>query len=137
MCQGNTVAAAFVVREHESRLTRALEAAGGVGAGAKLADVGLHLALVDVWEGRMCERAHLRHNGRHTEGRLTYTLVVLHLVARRADAPEGSIQVLTGPRGAGTRQTHALVDICWNKGRVGLSRLCVSSKIRAALLFSD
>lgn len=43
-----TVAAALVVREHEARLARALEAAGRVGAGAELADVGLHLTLVDI-----------------------------------------------------------------------------------------
>lgn len=76
---------------------------------------------------------------RQTSG-LTYTLVILHLIARRADAPEGSIQVLTGSRGAGTRQTHTLVDICWNMGSVGKSGLfclCVSSKICAALSFSD
>lgn len=88
----------------------------------------------------MCERAHLQHNVGHTDARLTYTLVILHLIARRADAPEGSIQVLTGSRGAGTRQTHALVDICWNMGSVGKSGLfclCVSSKTCAALLFSD
>lgn len=46
-----TVAASFVVREDKARLAGALEAAGGVGAGAKLADVGLHLTLVDIWEG--------------------------------------------------------------------------------------
>lgn len=43
---------------------------------------------------------------------LTDTLVILHLVAGRADAPEGPIQVLTGSRRAGTREAHALVDIC-------------------------
>ena len=43
-----TVAAPLVLREDEARLAGALEAAGGVGAGAKLADVGLHLTLVDI-----------------------------------------------------------------------------------------
>lgn len=50
-----TIAAAFVVREHEARLAGALEAAGGVGAGAILADVGLHLTLIDIWEGSINE----------------------------------------------------------------------------------
>lgn len=50
-----TVAAAFVVGEHEARLARALETARRVGAGAKLANVGLHLALVDIWEGKQAE----------------------------------------------------------------------------------
>lgn len=88
----------------------------------------------------MCERAPLQRSGRHTDARLTYALVVLHLIARRADAPEGSIQVLAGSRRAGTRQTHTLVDICWNMGSVGKSglfRLCVWSKTCATLLFSD
>lgn len=48
-----TVAAPFVVWEYEARLACALEAAGGVGAGAKLAYVGLHLTLIDIWEGKI------------------------------------------------------------------------------------
>lgn len=44
-----TVAAPLVFREDEARLARALEAAGGVGAGAKLAYVRLHLTLIDIW----------------------------------------------------------------------------------------
>lgn len=82
------VAAAFVVREYEARLAGALEAAGGVGAGAKLADVGLHLTLVDI-----------------------YALVILHLIARRADTSERSVQILTSSRRASAGQTHTLIDI--------------------------
>ena len=49
LCTGGlTEAAAPVVREHKAHLADTLEASGGVGARAKLADVGLHLALVDV-----------------------------------------------------------------------------------------
>lgn len=82
------VAAAFVVREYEARLAVTLEAAGGIGAGAKLADVGLHLTLVDI-----------------------YTLVILHLIARRADTSERSIQILTSSRRASAGQTQTLIDI--------------------------
>lgn len=45
-----TKAAAAVVGQHEARRTHALEAAGGVGARPKEADVGLLLALIDVWQ---------------------------------------------------------------------------------------
>lgn len=43
---------------------------------------------------------------------LTYTLVVLHLVAWGTDTSEGPIQILTSPWRAGARQTHTLVDVC-------------------------
>lgn len=45
----------MVVRKDEARQAGALEAAGGVGAGAKLADVGFHLTLIDIWEGTVKE----------------------------------------------------------------------------------
>ena len=41
----------------------------------------------------------------------TYTLVVLHLITRGADAAEGPVQVLAGSGRAGTRQARTLVDI--------------------------
>jgi len=47
-----TVAAPSVVREYEARLAGALEATGGVGAGAKLTDVRFHLTLVDIWKAK-------------------------------------------------------------------------------------
>ena len=47
-----TKAAPAVIREHETRLAHTLEAAGCVVAGAELADIGLGLALVDVWTDR-------------------------------------------------------------------------------------
>lgn len=49
---------------------------------------------------------------------LTNALVVLHLVARRTDASEGSVQILTGSWRAGARQTHTLVDICGKRDHV-------------------
>lgn len=51
-----TVAASFVVREHEARLARALEAARGVGAGPKLAEAEIH-TLIDILEVSIKERA--------------------------------------------------------------------------------
>lgn len=74
------------------------------------------------------------------EARLTDTLVVLHLVAGRADAPEGAVQVLAGPRRAGAGQTHALVDICWKAGSLQKSassqreRPCRRSSLTHAVL---
>lgn len=49
---------------------------------------------------RVCEHQHMlgRTGVEHADARLTYALVVVHLVAGRADAPEGSVQVLTGSR---------------------------------------
>lgn len=82
------VAAALVVREDKARLARALEAAGSVGTCAKLADVRLHIALINI-----------------------YALVILNFIARWTDASEGSIQVLAGSRGASARQTHTLIDV--------------------------
>lgn len=62
---------------------------------------------------RACEHQHMlgRTGVEHADARLTYALVVVHLVAGRADAPEGSVQVLTGSRRAGSRQAQALVDV--------------------------
>lgn len=128
----STVATSFVVGEHEARLAGALETAGCIGAGAELADVGFHRALVDIWEGRQRPsgiNAQLSCNYPHPDCpsgpppmhlcvhvcvcvSLTYALVVLHLVAWRTDASEGSVQILTGSWRAGARQTHAFVDIC-------------------------
>lgn len=81
-------AAASIVRQNEAMLTDTLEASWGVGACAKLADIWLHLTLVDI-----------------------YTLVVLDLVSSWADTAEGSIQVLTDSRRAGPRKTHTFIDI--------------------------
>lgn len=47
-----TKAAASIVRQNEAMLTDTLEASWGVGACAKLADIWLHLTLVDIWEVR-------------------------------------------------------------------------------------
>lgn len=60
---------------------------------------------------------------------LTYTLVVLHLVARWADTSEGSIKILTSARGAGAGQTHAFIDICgeWDRVETYVS-ICVCRK---------
>lgn len=55
---------------------------------------------------------------------LTYTLVILHLIARGADTSEGSIQILTSSRRAGAGQTHTLIDICGKCDHVGI-RKCV------------
>lgn len=52
-----TVAASFVVREHEARLARALEAARGVGAGPELAEAEIH-TLIDILEVSIKERVH-------------------------------------------------------------------------------
>lgn len=82
------VAAAFVVRQNKAGLARALEAARGVGACAKLADVRLHITFINV-----------------------YALVILHFIAWRTDTSEGSIQVLAGSWRASTWQTHTLIDI--------------------------
>lgn len=82
------VAAPFVVRQYKARLAGALEAARGVGAGAKLTDVGLHLTLINI-----------------------YTLVILHFIARWADTSERSIQILTCSWRASAWQTHTLIDI--------------------------
>lgn len=82
------IAAPFVVGEYEAWLTGTLEAARGVGAGAKLADVRFHLTLIDI-----------------------YALVILHLIARRADTSEGSIKILTSSWRASAGVTHTLIDI--------------------------
>lgn len=50
-----TVAAPFVVRQHEARLARALEAARGVGAGPELAEAEIH-TLIDILEVSIKER---------------------------------------------------------------------------------
>ena len=47
-----TKAAASIVRQNAAILADTLEASWGVGARAKLADIGLHLTLVDIWEER-------------------------------------------------------------------------------------
>ena len=49
LCSGClTEAAPAVVRQHEAWQADALEASGGVGARPELADVGVHLTLIDV-----------------------------------------------------------------------------------------
>lgn len=58
-----TKAAASVVGENKTGLAGTLEAAGGVGARAKLADVRLHITLVDVWEGSGTEGRGGRREG--------------------------------------------------------------------------
>lgn len=58
-------------------------------------------------------------NGGHRSA-LTDAVVVLHLVARGADAAEGALQVLAGARGAGPGQAHALVDVCRGGKQPGL-----------------
>lgn len=54
---------------------------------------------------------------------LTYTLVIFHLIANRADTSERSIQILTSSRRAGARQTHTLIDICEKMGQ------CINQKM--------
>lgn len=50
-----TVTVPLVVREYKAWWARALEAAGGVGAGAKQAVIGLDGTLIDIWKGRAKE----------------------------------------------------------------------------------
>ena len=45
-----TKTAAPIVRQDKAILADTLEASWGVGARAKLANIGLHLTLVDIWK---------------------------------------------------------------------------------------
>lgn len=65
---------------------------------------------------------------------LTYTLVILHLIARWADTSEGSIQILTSARRAGAGQTHAFIDICgeWDHVETCVS-ICACQKKKTVL----
>lgn len=67
---------------------------------------------------------------------LTYTLVILHFISRRTDTPEGSIQILTGSRRTGARQTHTLVDICEKQDNAHI-RKCMFVYVRQAVPYES
>lgn len=101
-----------------------------------MAYVRLHLTLIDIWTkggkkiGALFVHVKKSQSGHTVRGvfspnlsvsaclyvclclSLTYTLVVLHLVAWRTDTSEGPIQILTSSWRAGAGQTHTLVDVC-------------------------
>lgn len=77
-----------VVRQDKARGTDALEAPWGVGAGTKKANVGVLIAFIYI-----------------------NAIFASHFISRGADAPEGALQILTGPRRTGARKCDTLISI--------------------------
>lgn len=56
---------------------------------------------------------------------LTYTLVILDLIARRTDTPEESIHILTSSRRTDAGQTETLIGICEKDDRFIYAIYCI------------
>lgn len=77
-----------IVRQDKAGGTDALEAPWCVGAGTKEANVGVLVTFIYI-----------------------NAIFAFHFISGGTDAPEGSLQILTGPRGAGARECDTLISI--------------------------
>lgn len=77
-----------IIRQDKARGAEALEASRGVGARTKKADVGVFVTLIYI-----------------------NAVLALHFVSGGTDAPEGALQILTGPRRTRARKRNTLIRV--------------------------